>query len=69
MVVSCLTCPRMLIGPFFGCDAMVAHFTSLALVSNNHEGTEETTRDVVEGYDGVGSGLGQDYATCLSGAV
>ena len=33
------------------------------------EGTEETTRDVVEGYDGVGSGLGQDNASCLSGAV
>ena len=39
------------------------------LVSNNCEGTEETTRDVVEGYDGVVSGLGQDNATCLSDAV
>ena len=39
------------------------------LVSNNREGTEERTRDVVEGYEGVASGLGQDNATCLSGAV
>ena len=39
------------------------------LVSNNREGTEETTRDVVEGYEGVGSGLEQDNTTCLSGAV
>ena len=39
------------------------------LVSNNRAGTEETTRDVVEGYEGVVSGLGQDNATCLSGAV
>ena len=28
------------------------------LKRNNREGTEETTRDVVEGYEGVVSGLG-----------
>jgi hypothetical protein len=39
------------------------------LVPHNREGTEETTRDVVEGYEGVVSGLGQDNTTCLSGAV
>ena len=39
------------------------------LVSNNREGTEETTRDVVEGYEGVASGLRYVKATCLSGAV
>ena len=39
------------------------------LVSNNRAGTEERTRDVVEGYEGVVSDLGQDNATCLSGAV
>ena len=39
------------------------------LVSNNCEGTEELPRDVVEGYEGVVSGLGHDHATCLSGAV
>ena len=32
-------------------------------------GTEETARDIVEGYEGVASGLGHDTATCLSGAV
>ena len=39
------------------------------LVPHNREGTEETTRDVVEGYEGVTSGLEYDHATCLSGAV
>jgi hypothetical protein len=39
------------------------------LVSNNREGTEAMARDVVNGYEGVVSGLGQDNATCLSGAV
>ena len=40
------------------------------LVSNNREeGTEEMTRGIVEGYEGVASDLGQDNATCLSGAV
>ena len=39
------------------------------LVSNNREGTEELPRDVVDGYEGVASGLGQDNTTCLSGAV
>ena len=37
------------------------------LVSNNRAGTEERTKYVVEGYEGVASGLGQDNATCLSG--
>ena len=39
------------------------------LVSNNREGTEAMARDVDEGWDGVVSDLGQDNATCLSGAV
>ena len=39
------------------------------LVPNNREGTEETTRDVVEGSEGIISNLGHDNATCLSGAV
>ena len=39
------------------------------LVSNNREGTEELPRDVVEGYEGIASGLGQDDTTCLSDAV
>ena len=39
------------------------------LVPHNREGTEETTRDIVNGYEGIGSDLGQDNATCLSGAV
>ena len=39
------------------------------LVSNNREGTGAMARDVVEGYDGVVGDLGQDNATCLSGAV
>jgi len=38
-------------------------------VSNNREGTEDTTRDVGEGSEGVISGLGHDNATCLSSAV
>ena len=32
-------------------------------------GTEETTRDIVEGCEGVASGLGHDNAMCLSGTV
>ena len=39
------------------------------LVSNNHEKTEDMPRDVVEGYEGVASSLGQDNSKCLSGAV
>jgi len=39
------------------------------LVPNNCEGTKKTTRDVVEGYEDIASGLGQDNATCLSGAA
>ena len=39
------------------------------LVPNNREVTEETTRDVVEGSEGIVSNLGHDNATCLSGAV
>ena len=39
------------------------------LVSNNRERTEDMAKDVVEGYEGVASYLGQDNSTCLSGAV
>ena len=39
------------------------------LVSNNRERTEDMTRDVAEGYEGVFSSLGYDHAMCLSGAV
>ena len=39
------------------------------LVSNNRERTEDMAKDVVEGYEGVVGDLGQDNATCLSGAV
>ena len=39
------------------------------LVSNNREETEELPRDVVEGYEDIVSGLKQDNATWLSGAV
>ena len=39
------------------------------LVSNNCEGTDAMTRDVVDGSKGVASGIWQDNATCLSSAV
>ena len=39
------------------------------LVSNNCEGTDKRARYVVEGSDGITSGLGHDNAMCLSGAV
>ena len=39
------------------------------LVPNNREGMEKRTRDVVEGCEGVPSGLGHNNATCLSVAV
>ena len=39
------------------------------LVSNNCEGTDAMARDVVDGSKGVVGDLGQDNATCLSGAV
>jgi hypothetical protein len=39
------------------------------LVSNNRERTEDMAKDVVEGYEGVASSLGQDNSKCLSGAV
>ena len=39
------------------------------LVSNNREGSEDMARNVVEGCEGVVGGLGQNTATCLSGAV
>ena len=39
------------------------------LVPNNRDGTGKSTRDVVEGSEGVVSGLGHDNATWLSGAV
>ena len=38
-------------------------------MSNNPEETEEMARNVVEGVEDVVSDLGQDSATCLSGAV
>jgi hypothetical protein len=46
---------------------LVVHAPHLA--SKTHLGTEERTKYVVEGYEGVVSDLGQDNATCLSGAV
>ena len=39
------------------------------LVSNNLERTEDMTRDVAEGYEGVFSSLGYGNATSLSGTV
>ena len=39
------------------------------LVSNNCEGTDAMARDVVDGSKGVVDDLGQDNATCLSGAM
>ena len=39
------------------------------LMSNNCEETDAMARDVVEGYEGVASRLGQDDTTCLSDAV
>ena len=39
------------------------------LVSNNREGTEERTRDVVDECEDVVSSLGHDKATRLSDAV
>ena len=39
------------------------------LVSNNREGTEEMTKAVAKGYQGVVNGLGHGIAACLSGVV
>ena len=39
------------------------------LVPNNREGMKERTRNVVEGSEGVASGLGHDNTTRLSVAV
>ena len=39
------------------------------LVPNNREGTEEMTKAVAKGYEGVASGLGHGTAACLSGVV
>ena len=36
---------------------------------NNREGTEEMTRAVTKGYEGVASGLGHGTTACLSGVV
>ena len=36
---------------------------------NNREGTEETTKAVLKGYQVVVSGLGHGIAACLSGVV
>jgi hypothetical protein len=38
-------------------------------MSNNREGTEEMTKAVAKGYEGVVSGLGHGIAACLSGVV
>ena len=39
------------------------------LVPNNRDGTEKSTRDVVEGSEGVVNRLGHDNTTCLSNDV
>ena len=39
------------------------------LVSNNRKGTEEMTKAVAKGYEGVVNGLGHGIAACLSGVV
>jgi hypothetical protein len=36
---------------------------------NNCKGTEEMTKAVAKGYEGVASGLGHGNAACLSGVV
>jgi len=36
---------------------------------NNREGTEEMTKAVVKGYEGVVNGLVHGIAACLSGVV
>jgi hypothetical protein len=36
---------------------------------NNREGTEETTKAVLNGYQAVVRGLGHGIAACLSGVV
>jgi hypothetical protein len=38
-------------------------------MSNNREGTEEMTKAVAKGLDGVANGLGHVIAACLSGVV
>ena len=38
-------------------------------MSNNRGGTEEMTKAVAKGYEGVTSGLGHGTAACLSGVV
>ena len=38
-------------------------------MSNNCEGTDAMARDFVDGSKGVVGDLGQNNATCLSGAV
>ena len=40
-----------------------------SFVPNNRDGMKKSTRNVVDGSDGVVSHLGHDIATCLSGAV
>ena len=52
-----------------GLDESLGDGFRATLVPNNRERMEETTRDIVEGCEGVASGLGHDTATCLSGAV
>ena len=36
---------------------------------NNRKGTEEMTKAVAKGYEGVANGLGHGIAACLSGVV
>jgi hypothetical protein len=36
---------------------------------NNCKGTEEMTKAVAKGYEGVANGLGHGIAACLSGVV
>jgi len=38
-------------------------------MANNREGTEEMTKAVAKGYEGVINGLEHGRATCLSGVV
>ena len=38
-------------------------------MANNREGTEETTKAVLKGYQAVDSGLGHGVAAWLSGMV
>ena len=43
-------------------------FTEIRM-SNNRKGTEEMSKAVAKGYEGVANGLGHGIAACLSGVV